>query len=83
MAKTMKATHGNYVLEASPLGAKVVSNAKTGQAVTVKGFGALKGNSFKIKKSVSLLKPIAKQVLVKCSVKSKLETQRIENRVVG
>jgi hypothetical protein len=40
-----------------------IRNAKTGQFVTVKGAGALKGSSFKIKKGVDLTKPIARQAL--------------------
>ena len=83
MAKTSKATHGKYAVKASPVGAKVVRNAKTGQSVTVKGFGALKDDTFKIKKGVSLLKPIAQQVLAKRPAKRKLEIARVENRKAG
>jgi len=83
MAKTSKAPHRNHVVKASPVGAKVVHDAKTGQSVTVKGFGALKEDSFKIKKGVSLLKPIAQQVLAKRPAKRKLEIQRVENRKAG
>ena len=63
MAKTLKALPGKPSVKASPVSAKVVLDAKTGKPVTVKGVGALKGENLKIKKGVSLLKPIAKQAL--------------------
>jgi hypothetical protein len=69
MAKTLKASSRKNVAKDSPGATKVVRNAKTGQPVTVKGVGALKGNNFKIKKGVSLLKPIAKQALIERSEK--------------
>jgi hypothetical protein len=68
MAKTLKALSG---VKGSPVAAKVVRNAKTGQSVAVKGIGALKDNNFKIKKGLSLLKPIAKQALIQRSEKRK------------
>jgi len=73
MAKTLKTLSGKHVVKGSPIATKVVRNPKTGQSVTVKGVGALKGNDFKINKGVSLLKPIAKQAL----------TQRSEKRRAG
>jgi hypothetical protein len=71
MAKILKASPEQHVMKGSLVAAKVVRNAKTGQLVTVKGVGALEGNDFKIKKGVSLLKPIAKQVLAERSKKRK------------
>jgi hypothetical protein len=41
---------------------KTVRNAKTGQLVTVRGIGALKGQ-LSLKKGVDLTKPIASQAL--------------------
>lgn len=38
-----------------------VRNSRTGQPVTVKGAGALKGSGFAIRKGIDLTKPIAKQ----------------------
>ncbi len=73
MAKTLKASSGKHVVKGSSAATKEVRNAKTGQVVIVKGVGALKGSNLKIKKSVSLLKPIAKQAL----------TQRPEKRKAG
>ncbi|WP_162939665.1 hypothetical protein [Neorhizobium sp. NCHU2750] len=40
-----------------------VRNSRTGQFVTVKGAGALKGSELAIKRGVDLTKPIAKQAL--------------------
>jgi hypothetical protein len=40
-----------------------VRSAKTGQIVTVRGVGALKGRDLKLERRVSLLKPIAEQAL--------------------
>ena len=63
MAKTIKASSAEHVAKRSSAAEKVVRDAKTGRVVTVKGVGALKGSGLKIKKGVSLLKPIAKQAL--------------------
>jgi hypothetical protein len=41
----------------------VVRDSKTGKFVTVRGAGALKESSFRIKKTVDLTKPIASQAL--------------------
>ena len=41
---------------------RTVRNAKTGQLVTVRGVGALKGQ-LRLKKGVDLTKPIASQAL--------------------
>ena len=41
---------------------RTVRNAKTGQLVTVRGVGALKGQ-LRLKKGVALTKPIASQAL--------------------
>ncbi len=71
MVKTAKATPGKHVLKNAPTGATVVRNAKTGQSVAVRGVGALKGDDLKIKEGVSLLKPIAKQALMRRSEKRK------------
>ncbi len=71
MAKTLKASSGKHVDKASPVTTKVVRSAKTGRSVTVKGIGALKDNDLKIKKGVSLLKPIARQALAPRSEKRK------------
>jgi hypothetical protein len=68
MAKTRKAAPEKY---AAPIGATVVRAGKTGQSVAVKGVGALKGDGLKIKKGVSLLKPIAEQALARRSEKRK------------
>ncbi len=72
-----------YVVKVLPTATKVVRNAKTGQSVTVKGVGALKGNNLKIKKGVSLLKPIAKQALIRRSEKRKADIHRSEKRKAG
>ena len=71
MAKTLETLSEKYVVKGSPAATKLVRNAKTGQYVTVKGVGALEGSDFKIKKGVSLLKPIAKQALGRRSDKRK------------
>ena len=71
VAKALRALSENHVVKGSPVATKVVRNAKIGEFVTVKGVGALKGNDFKIKKGVSLLKPIAKQALGQRSKKRK------------
>jgi PIN domain nuclease of toxin-antitoxin system len=71
MAKALKASSEKHVVKGSPVATKVVRDAKTGQYVTVKGVGALEGSDFKIKKGVSLLKPIAKQALGQRSKKRK------------
>jgi len=71
--KTLKPSSRTYVGKGSLVTTKVVRNAKTGQSVTVKGVGALKGHDLKIKKGLNLLKPIAKQAL----------TQRSERRKAG
>ncbi len=42
-----------------------VRDARTGKAVVVRGAGAMAGSDFKLRKSVSLLKPIAKQTLAR------------------
>lgn len=44
-------------------GQVVVRDSKTGQFVTVKGAGALKGSEFTIKEGIDLTKPIASQAL--------------------
>lgn len=51
----------------------IVRNSKTGQRIAVRGLGALKDSGLKIKKGVSLTKPIAKQAL----------TERTEKRKAG
>jgi imidazoleglycerol phosphate synthase glutamine amidotransferase subunit HisH len=57
--------------------AKIVHNPKTGEAVIVRGAGALKDSMFTIKKSVDLTKPIAKQALRgKPSSKRKISPKR-------
>jgi PIN domain nuclease of toxin-antitoxin system len=71
MAKTPRSSSGKQVVKSSPVAVKVVRNPKTGQSVTVRGVGALEGNALKIKKGVSLLKPIAKQALSQQSKKRK------------
>ena len=71
MVKTVKTSSGKSVTKGSSVAAKVVRNAETGQPVTVKGFGALKGSDLKIKKGVSLLKPIARQALAQRPEKRK------------
>lgn len=48
-----------------------VRNSKTGQFITVRGVGALKDSGLKIKKGISLTKPIAKQVLAERTAKRK------------
>ena len=42
-----------------------VRDARTGKLVVVRGVGALAGSDFKLKKDVSLLKPIAEQALAR------------------
>ncbi|WP_026282781.1 hypothetical protein [Rhizobium sp. 2MFCol3.1] len=49
-------------VKASPASV-TVRNSRTGQLVTVKGAGALKGSELSIKPGLDLTKPIAKQVL--------------------
>jgi len=71
MDKSAKAPPQKLTGKAAPVGVTVVRNPKTGQPVTVKGVGALKGDSLKIKKGVSLLKPIAEQTLAGRSEKRK------------
>ena len=70
MTKALKALSEKQVVKGSPVATKV-RNPKTGQYVTVRGVGALEGSDFKIKKGVSLLKPIAKQALSQQSKKRK------------
>jgi len=43
----------------------IVRNGKTGQFVTVRGAGALKGQTPAIRKGIDLTKPIASQALKK------------------
>lgn len=61
MTKILKTDTGEYVEKGNTT--RIVRNAKTGQFIAVKGVGALKNNTLKIKKGVDLLKPIAKQAL--------------------
>ena len=56
--------------QSSNIAAYQVPNAKTGQFVTVRGMGALKGR-LTLQKGVDLAKPIASQVL-----KSRVASQR-------
>jgi len=69
MAKTLKTLSEKHV---APGAAKLVRNVKTGKSVTVMGVGALKGDSLKIRKGINLLKPIAKQALLKPSEKRRV-----------
>jgi hypothetical protein len=73
MAKTLKTAQGGYVVKAPVETTKVVRDLKTGRFVTVRGFGALKDSDLRIKKGVSLTKPIAEQVL----------SQRLQKRKAG
>lgn len=49
--------------QATAVPTKIVRNPKTGEFVTVRGAGSLKGSKFAIKKGVDLTKPVAKQAL--------------------
>jgi hypothetical protein len=69
--KTLKPSSRTYVGKGSLVTTKVVRNAKTGQLVTVKGVGALKGSDLKIKKGLNLLEPIAEQALTRRSERRK------------
>ena len=69
--KTLKALPETKTANVSPNAAKAVRNAKTGQSVTIKGVGALKGGDLEIMKGVNLLKPIAEQALAQRSEKRK------------
>jgi hypothetical protein len=71
MAKTLKTQSGKHLAPIEPGATEVVRNAKTGKSVTVKGVGALKGDSPKIRKGINLLKPIAEQALLQRSEKRK------------
>ncbi len=83
MVKTVKTPPGKHVVKDAHVGATVVRNAKTGQPVTVKGVGALKGNDLKIKKGLSLLKPIARQALMLRSEKRETGAQHSAKRTTG
>jgi hypothetical protein len=50
---------------------KLVRNPKTGEMLTVKGWGALKDSGLEIRKDVDLLKPIFEQVFGKRATKRK------------
>jgi hypothetical protein len=63
MSKTLKQTTGNASPKRTESAFEVVCDSKTGQFITVRGVGALKGSEFKIRKGVSLMKPIAAQAL--------------------
>lgn len=47
----------------------IISDAKTGKRLPLKGYGALKGE-FEVRKGLDLCQPIAAQVLVRKSRKS-------------
>jgi hypothetical protein len=70
MTKVSKASSEKDVVKGSPFASKRAS-AEAGQSATVKGVGALQGYDLKIKRGVSLLKPIAKQGLSRRSEKRK------------
>jgi hypothetical protein len=63
MAKPLNASSKDNVVKGSPSTTTVVIDPKSGQSVTVKGFGALKDFELKFKKGVDIVKPIAEQVL--------------------
>ena len=63
MSKTLKLSSGGASVKSGKISPKIVRDSKTGQFITVRGFGALKDSGLKIKKGVSLMKPIAKQAL--------------------
>lgn len=64
-AETVIDLIGGNDVENPSAAATIVRDAKTGQVVVVKGVGALKGDALRIRKSVSLLRPIAEQALRK------------------
>jgi hypothetical protein len=74
---------GKQLQSELPAATQRVRNAKTGLSVTVKGVGALKGEGLKIKKGLSLLKPIAKQALRPHAEKRAAPIQRPERRKAG
>ena len=63
MTKTVKAEAGKLLNKSGEATIAVVRDSKTGQFVTVKGVAALKHGDLKIKKGLSLTKPIAQQAL--------------------
>lgn len=64
MGKLLKATSEPRVAK-SRVASTAVRDAKTGRIVTVEGVGALKDSDLKIRKGITLLKPIAEQALVR------------------
>ena len=64
-------TSARKVVAKNPAMAMTVKDARTGQDIVVHGFGAMADSGFKLKKNVSLLKPIAAQTLAR-SRKSKV-----------
>lgn len=63
MAKIRKDPAGAHGAKDAPAAVEIRSK-KTGQVVTVRGVGALKGRDLKLQRHVSLLRPIAEQALV-------------------
>jgi hypothetical protein len=63
MAKIIEAETGKFVVDGGDAAIKFVRNAKTGRLVAVKGVGALKDSELRIRKGLSLTKPIAAQAL--------------------
>ena len=57
------ASLGEDIAVGSPGSGLIVRDPKTGQLLTVKGAGGLKGSSFAIQTGVDLTKPIAEQAL--------------------
>jgi hypothetical protein len=69
MAKTRKDPIGMPAAKDEPMATLEVRSAKTGQVVTVRGVGALKGRDLKLDRRVSLLKPIAEQAFARRAIK--------------
>ncbi len=73
MAKTRKDPSGTRAATRAAPASLDVRSTKTGQVVTVRGVGALKGRDLEFQRHVSLLRPIAEQALVSRSDEDRSE----------
>jgi hypothetical protein len=71
MSKTLKLSSGTASPKIAESAFKLARDSKTGRLITVRGVGALKGSGLKIRKGVSLMKPIAAQALSERPAKRK------------
>jgi hypothetical protein len=60
---------GRYTIVSTGKGSAIISDARTGKQLPLKGYGALKGE-FEVRKGLDLCKPIAAQVPIRKTRKS-------------